>query len=160
MIERKGAEPEKLHVYENECGILFEDPNELGEGLHLAMAWSGNAPGAGSARTGWLQAITAGSTLELMEAARTCTQPTLCWVAADRAGHIGLQGCGRFPKRGSGYDGLTPIPAWDEANHWQGWLSDDLLPREYDPPEGYVATANEERNRPGEPLLVTQPLPD
>ena len=39
---------------------------------------------------------------------------------ADREGHIGLQSCGRIPKRGGGQIGLAPIPAWDESLHWQG----------------------------------------
>jgi penicillin amidase len=34
-----------------------------------------------------------------------------------------------------------------------------LLPRAYDPAEGFIATANEEMNPPGVPMLVTQPLP-
>ena len=94
-----------------------------------------------------------------MRIVRDCQQPTLCWVLADRDGHIGLQSCGRFPKRGRNYIGLTPIPGWDPANHWQGWLPSELLPSSYDPPEGFVATANEEMNSPGLPMLVTQPLP-
>ncbi len=95
-----------------------------------------------------------------MDVVSGCPQPTLCFVFADRLGHVGLQGCGRFPKRGNPDDGLAPLPAWDSANHWRGWLSKDLLPRIYDPPEGFVATANEGWNPPGGPLLVTQLLPD
>jgi penicillin amidase len=70
-----------------------------------------------------------------------------------------LQSCGRFPRRPAGYSGLTPIPAWDPLLHWQGWLPADQLPRRYDPAEGFLATANEEMNPPGLPMLVTQPLP-
>jgi penicillin amidase len=34
------------------------------------------------------------------------------------------------------------------------------LPRVYDPPEGFVASANENINPPGGPQMVTQPVPD
>jgi penicillin amidase len=96
-----------------------------------------------------------------MDYVQQCPQPTLCWVFADKEGHIGMQGCGRFPIRGNGHVGLAPIPAWDEANHWApGWLDRKHLPRVYDPPEGFVATANEEINTPGLPMMMTQPLPD
>jgi penicillin amidase len=46
------------------------------------------------------------------------------------------------------------------ANHWQGWVPTTRLPRIYDPPEGFVASANENINPPGGPALVTQPVPD
>jgi penicillin amidase len=81
-------------------------------------------------------------------------------VFADRAGHIGMQGCGSFPKRRPGLHGLLPIPAWDERNHWQGRIPCHLLPRVYDPPEGFLATANNNINPPGGPEFITLPLPN
>jgi penicillin amidase len=70
-----------------------------------------------------------------------------------------MQCCGRFPKRGGGQIGLAPIPAWDPQNHWQGFVPIEQLPSSYDPPEGFIATANEEKNVPDLPPLVTQLLP-
>ena len=58
---------------------------------------------------------------------------------------------GWFPRRAEAISGLLPIPAWDPANHWRGWLPTSVLPRVYDPPEGFVATANENINPPGGP---------
>jgi penicillin amidase len=160
-LKQKGGGSERLRCYESPQGILEGDPGELGEGLQLAMLWSGNCGGAtsGGSVEAWLKIIAAGSTHEAMESARACQVPTLCWVIADRDGHIGLQTCGRFPVRGGGQVGLAPIPAWDEQNHWRGWLDPRRLPSVLDPPEGYVATANEELNPPGLPMLITQPLP-
>jgi len=146
-------------VYENEQGTLEGDPAEKGAGYHLSIAWSGNFEGSGRAIGSWLQVPAADNAKQAMDEVRLCTQPTLCWVFADVEGHIGLQSCGRFPLRGGGYSGLTPIPAWDEANHWQGWLDPEKLPRVYDPDCGYISTANEEMNPAGGPLLVTQLLP-
>jgi penicillin amidase len=159
-INRKGRKAEVLTVYENEQGVLDGDPDELGPGYHLSVAWAGTHPGAGQAIKTWLDMVAARSVLEATDIVRRCPQPTLCWVMADSDGHIGLQTNGRFPKRGGGYNGLTPIPAWDRHNHWQGFLPASVLPSVYDPPEGFVSTANEEMNPPGGPMLVTQPLPD
>jgi penicillin amidase len=86
--------------------------------------------------------------------------PTLCWIFADREGHIGRQSSGWHPRRGGGYSGLTPIPAWDDRNHWQGRWSSELLPRIYDPPEGFVASANEDINPPGGPQFGTLAVPN
>jgi len=160
VIHRKGAEPETMPVYENDQGVLDGDPAELGAGYQLSVAWSGSFPGSGRAIGTWLEVVGSEDVRQAMEAVRPCPQPTLSWVFADRNGHIGQQCCGRFPKRGGGYNGLTPIPAWDPQNHWQGWLSHDVLPRIYDPPSGFVATANEEQNPSGGPLLVTQTIHD
>jgi penicillin amidase len=146
-------------VFENDQGTLDGCPDTLGPGFHLSVAWSGNRGGSGPAIAAWLKVVSAESTRQAMDIVRECQQPTLCWVFADREGHIGLQTCGRFPRRTPPYNGLTPIPAWDEANHWSGWLDSSHLPSVYDPPEGFLATANEEINPPGLPVLVTQLLP-
>ncbi len=157
---RKGSPEITMQVYQSPQGIIEGTLDEKGKGLHLALAWSGSQQGNGTAISAWLDVIAAENTRAAMRVARDCAQPTLCWVFADADGHIGLQSCGRFPKRGGGQIGLAPIPAWDEANHWQGWIASELLPSIYDPPEGFVATANEEKNPPGLPMLVTQPLND
>ncbi len=97
---------------------------------------------------------------QAMDVAKRCPQPTLCWVMADAQGDIALQACGTFPIRGGGYNGLTPIPAWDPVNHWRGRVDSSELPSRRNPPEGFVASANEECNTLGRPLFVTQPASD
>ncbi len=159
-IGRKGADDKEVAFYENELGVLDADPNDLGEGYQLTLEWTGNAEGNGKAIQAWLDVVRCGETSTAMSIVKKCPQPTLCWVFADIDGHIGLQGCGRFPIRGGGQTGLAPAPAWVESNHWNGWISSDLLPSIYDPECGFVATANEEINQPDGPMFVTQTLPD
>ena len=114
----------------------------------------------GRAISTWLELLRADDVRQAMSTIRECPQPTLCFVLADRDGHIGLQGCGRFPQRINPHAGLLPVPAWEQQNQWSGWLDSKHLPSMYDPPEGFVATANEPRNPPNGPLLVTQIVPD
>jgi penicillin amidase len=159
-IGRKGAAPLVMEVYENDQGILDADLEEAKEGYFLSVAWSGDHGTSEQAITAWLDLIAAKSVAEGMQVARQCPHPTLCFVMADSEGHIGLQSCGRFPKRSDTQAGLLPLPAWDEKNHWQGWLPFDQLPHEFDPPSGFIATANEATNPLNGPLLVTQFLPD
>jgi penicillin amidase len=158
-VRHKGHEAETLRVYSNPQGTLDIDPQPTEPGLYLSTAWTGDDPGAGRSMATWLQIIDCANAACAMDVARECAQPTLCWVFADREGHIGLQGCGWFPRRRPGTHGLLPLPAWDERNHWQGRLPVDQLPRVYDPPQGYIATANENVNRPDGPELVTLPVP-
>ncbi len=95
-----------------------------------------------------------------MDTVRLCPHPSLVWVLADREGHIGLQASGWLPQRGGGNSGIVPVAAWDLENHWQGRVRVDLLPREYDPPIGFVASANEELYRRDGPPLHAHAQPD
>lgn len=158
-IERKGGQPTTMNVHHNELGLLEGDPEELDEGLHLSMAWTGYASGSGKGMATWLEMVASRNTREAMDVARNCPQPTLCWIFADSDGHIGMQTNGRFPNRAPRHNGLVPVPAWEPANHWRGLVDKEALPSVYDPPEGFVATANEDVSPPGGPRLVTQPVP-
>ncbi len=159
-ILRKGADPELLKVYCNPQGTLDGNPDELGEGLQLLAAWTGDSEGSGRSVQTWLELVERRDVLSAMDLVRECPQPTLCWIFADSEGHIGRQANGLFPRRANGHSGLLPIPAWDDANHWQGWLPTEILPRVYDPPEGYVASANEDLRGDDGAMLVTLPVPD
>jgi penicillin amidase len=63
------------------------------------------------------------------------------FVYADVHGHIGYQMAGRIPLRG------RVVPGFRDANtaqdQWQGYIPFDDLPHMYDPPSGYVASANQ-----------------
>ncbi len=159
-ILRKGGPPEQLNVYYNPLGTLDGDPQQVGAGYQLLTAWTGDSGGAERSVQTWLALVDCPDAISAMDIVRECPQPTLCWIFADRAGHIGRQANGLFPQRAPGYTGLLPIPAWDEANHWQGWLPTEVLPRVYDPPEGYVASANEDIRADDGACLVTLPVPD
>ena len=62
-------------------------------------------------------------------------------VFADRAGHIGWTYMGRFPKR-KGFDGMASRSWADASTAWDGFIPPEQLPRLYDPPEGFIVTAN------------------
>lgn len=62
-------------------------------------------------------------------------------VIADREGHIGWTYMGRFPVR-AGFDGLASRYWSDGQLGWQGFIPETALPRLFDPPEGFITTAN------------------
>jgi penicillin amidase len=159
-IVRKGHDAEVLRVHHNEQGTLEADPHTAAAGYYLSTNWIGSQPGAGRSIATWLDLVQSRSVAEAMQIVVDCPAPTLCWIFADRKGHIGQQANGWFPKRPREHSGLLPIPAWDERNHWRGRLSSSLLPSLYDPPCGFVATANEDISPAGGPRLVTLPVPD
>ncbi|WP_040351420.1 penicillin acylase family protein [Blastopirellula marina] len=157
-IGRKGGESETLMVLENPQGTLEADP--AADGYQFSLNWTGTSPGSGAAIGAWLDVIAAPDVASGMEVAEQCPQPTLCWVFADIEGNIGMQGNGRFPVRRSGATGLAPLAAWDEVNHWDGFLPPEYLPSIYNPECGFVATANEEQPVVDGVRVTSQTLPD
>ncbi len=68
--------------------------------------------------------------------------PSQNFVYADVDGHIGYQTPGKIPIRAPGHDGTVPVPGWTGQYEWQGYIPFDRLPSLFDPPQGYIATAN------------------
>ncbi len=75
------------------------------------------------------------------DALRTWHAPGQNVVYADAEGRIGYQCTGRYPIR-RGWDGSMPVPGWDGEHEWEGWIPFEELPWDADPPEGFLATAN------------------
>jgi penicillin amidase len=61
-------------------------------------------------------------------------------IWADRAGNIGWQAVGIAPIRPN-FSGLVPVPG-DGRFEWAGFLPIKEKPHSYNPPEGFIATAN------------------
>lgn len=74
-------------------------------------------------------------------ALRDWTEPALNFVYADRAGNIGYYLAGNIPIRKNG-KGLTPVPGWNADYEWTGYIPFDELPHDYNPPQHFFATAN------------------
>jgi penicillin amidase len=79
--------------------------------------------------------------LEFREALRNWGTPSQNTVYADTAGNIAYTLSGRVPIRSKG-DGLLPVPGWTGEYEWSGFIPFDDLPHLYNPPQGYIATAN------------------
>jgi penicillin amidase len=67
--------------------------------------------------------------------------PGLNYLYADRRGTIGLAPSGFVPRRPN-WDGLLPVPG-DGRYEWNGLMNGTSLPRWSNPPEGWLASANE-----------------
>jgi penicillin amidase len=78
---------------------------------------------------------------EFREALRDWDVPSQNFVYADVEGNIGYQAPGRIPIRASG-DGSIPVPGWTRQFEWVDYIPFDQLPSVFNPPEGYIVTAN------------------
>ena len=75
------------------------------------------------------------------EALQYWDAPAQNFVYADVDGNIGYQMPGRIPIRAKG-NGTLPAPGWNDEYAWTGFIPFDELPTRYNPPEGYIITAN------------------
>lgn len=156
-ILRRGKKPLPCRVHSNELGVLQADPREEGDGIYLSLAWTGRYGGIARSVETWLKLPFAEDVPAAQAVVRDCPQPPLAWIFADRGGNIGRQVNGAFPKRPPHASGLAPLPAWDEANHWQGLLPTSELPSALNPTEGVLVGANEDLSSNSGIALATLP---
>ena len=164
-IKRKNNSSQWLLVNKTECGRL-ECPDHYREGgaapvlengYYLSLSWSGSK-------------VDSNHTMDLLinlpkcktvaEAQKLSAKLFISanWLFSDTSGNIGYQQSGLLPLRQG--KGLLPLCAWEEKNHWQGTLDCQKLHRITNPPEGFLATANNNMNDPNGPLSINLSLGD
>ncbi|HET9908082.1 MAG TPA: penicillin acylase family protein, partial [Anaerolineales bacterium] len=78
---------------------------------------------------------------EFREAAQHFHVPAQNLLYADVEGNIGYQMPGDIPIRANG-EGTFPVPGWTDEYEWTDFIPFEELPFTYNPPEGYIVTAN------------------
>ncbi len=81
--------------------------------------------------------------------------PSQNLIYADVDGNIGYQMPGKIPMRPAGDDGKLPVPGWTGEHEWLGYIPFEDLPYAFNPPEGYIATANNAVVGPEYPYFIT-----
>jgi penicillin amidase len=116
--------------------VIFED-KEKHRAFAARVAWlePGMAPYFGS-----VEYMRAQNWDQFVGALNRWGAPSENQVYADVDGNIGYKPVGLFPRR-TNWDGLLPVPG-DGRYEWEGFFDMDALPQEFNPPRGFVATAN------------------
>lgn len=78
---------------------------------------------------------------EFRDALRDWDVPPQNFVYADQQGNIGYIMAGAIPIRKKG-QALVPSPGWSGDYEWTGTIPFDELPQTYNPPQHFIATAN------------------
>ena len=128
-------------------GPVVTPVEEWTGGEVIALRWAGHDP---ARTTAAFPALNRASNWdEFVRAVEDLDSPNLNVVYADTAGHIGYILGGRIPLRGKGKrPPLLPVPGWTGEWDWTGELAFSEHPRVFDPPQGYIVTANN-RQAPG-----------
>jgi len=105
----------------------------------LALRWVGAEPGT----AGYLASLSldrARNWQEFEDAMARWKVPSENIVYADRSGNIGEHSTGLAPLR-ENWNGLLPVPGVG-GYEWEGFVPNAELPHSFNPPAGFVATAN------------------
>ncbi|HEX8760326.1 MAG TPA: penicillin acylase family protein [Pseudonocardiaceae bacterium] len=138
QIPVAGEKPRNVELPFTRHGPVIKVDGQRNLAYAVRTAWlqPGMSPYYGS-----LRLLRARNFAEFQGSMRNWGAPTLNQVYADTRGNIGWVPGGLAPRR-QGYDGLLPVPG-DGRYDWSGFYDGDDLPRAYNPPQGFIATANQ-----------------
>jgi penicillin amidase len=105
----------------------------------LALRWTSLEPD--TMMQGLFDMNRARNCQEFREALRQWMAPVQNVAYADTEGNIAYSFPGKVPIRAQG-DGQVPVPGWTDEYEWIGYIPFEQLPHLYNPPQGYIATAN------------------
>ena len=165
MIKVGGGEPVEVTVRSTRHGPIITDA--YGKLANFDMKSGVSLPGPYAISLRWtalepshiFQAIwgfnKAANWDEFRQAARMLNVPAQNLLYADVEGNIGYQMPGNVPIRTKG-DGTLPVPGWTGEYEWSGYIPFEELPYSFNPPKGYIVTANNAVVGEEFPYLITK----
>jgi len=151
-VHVKGAKPVELELrYTRHGPVIYED---LGRRRAFALKWVGSEPGS----AGYLGSLWMNRAKNWDDYRRAVTGwkvPSANLVYADKAGNIGWTATALTPQRRNGF-GLVPSPGASKEYDWAGYLTEAMLPREFNPERGYIGTANSNILPDGYPFFISR----
>jgi len=136
---RKPLDPVRIQVRRSRLGPVVSDALRAVD-QPVSLRWPGLDPGDTSYE-GIFRLAYAKNWQEFNLALGSLVAPAINVVYADTANNIGYVAAGRIPKRNSG-DGTLPVPAADSRYEWQGYIPFAEMPRAFNPPNGFLVSAN------------------
>tara|TARA_R110002072_G_scaffold64203_7_gene159847 strand:- start:7750 stop:9939 length:2190 start_codon:yes stop_codon:yes gene_type:complete len=156
VIKRKKSNDFVWEIFETENGVIERDPfKPLTNGLYLSRAWSAYQFDTHTTIDALMKLP---FTQDAKQAAKECQKVFIScnWVLSDIEGNVIYQQSGHLPNRS--HSGLYPLPGWDSNNAWSGLQDKEDLSFLENPPEGFIATANDDWNQKGKPLSINLPM--
>jgi penicillin amidase len=151
---RSRPDPVRVQVRSTLRGPIISDV--LGPGLFdqpVALRWTALDPGDSSYEA--LFRLNYADDWSGFKAALAYhVAPVLNMLYADNKGNIGYLGAGRVPVRSKGI-GALPVPAWTGDYRWTGYVPAASMPQSWNPPQGYIVSANNRVAGPGYPYFIS-----
>jgi penicillin amidase len=140
-IPIKDRQPERFVIRATAHGPVVNDIHEIApkDSFAVSFRWTGFE------MTDEMRAVSrlnrAKTWEEFLQAMRHFKVPNQSVIYADIAGNIGYYSCGLVPIRRDG-KGFLPYAGWENAGDWIGMIPFEQMPHVYNPPQNFVATAN------------------
>jgi penicillin amidase len=139
IVVKGEDEPIRWAARSTRHGPLISDVSDTGS--PLALQWTALQPGD-TTIDAFIGLNYAADWEDFTDAMAKFVTPSQSFVYADVEGNIGYYAPGNIPIRVEGHDGRVPVPGWASEYEWQGFVLFAELPHAFNPPEGYIATAN------------------
>lgn len=136
LIRVKGKAPVEFRHWITRHGPLVVD----NAAEHISLKWT--AAQSGNFQFPFVEIDRAKNWGEFTAALTRFPGPGQNFVYADRAGNIGYHATGKLPVRRN-YQGGVPVDGSSGEFEWDGYIPFDQLPSAYNPPDGYIVTANQ-----------------
>ncbi len=158
VIRPKKKAPLTLRIYENEQGTLEGEPEQDGYYLNMAQATRVYPGTMASSIDGFFGLLRADDSRTAIDCFKKLRFMPGNWIVADSEDNIGYQLAASVPKRRDGASGLLPLRAWQPEDAWQGLVPPEQLPAQFNPPQGFVHTANDDKNHLAKLNAMTVPM--
>jgi penicillin amidase len=151
QINVAGGDPIIIEIRHTRHGPIFSDIDdafddiaettdlEVPDNYAVSVRWT--ALETTEVFSTFLELSVAENWIDFRNALKKFAVPAQNFVYADVDGNIGYQTPGRIPIRAGG-DGLLPVPGWTDDYEWLGYIPFEELPNSFNPPQGYLVTAN------------------
>jgi len=157
-IKVAGAADVTLTVRSTGHGPIVTDVDDRLKSLYTpySLRWAATAQPNG-ALDAFLGLDTAKNYTDFRAALSVYGAPAQNFVYADVDGNIGYQAPGWIPIRADKNDhGDRPVPGYDGLHEWTGFIAFNDLPRVYNPPSGFIVSANNELVDSAYPHFIAQ----
>lgn len=139
-IKVKDGEPVECQLKATRSGIVVTDIHPAADkDTVVTMRWVGQIPSDEFAA--YHQLMKATDWAQFTDALRHFKVPAQNFTFASTSGDIGYYLAGRVPIRNR-TTGILPHRGWEQIGQWTGEIPFEKLPHLLNPPEGYLATAN------------------
>lgn len=136
VILVKGGNPIETLTWVTRHGPVFDTEH----GTVMTLKWAAAEPNL--FHNIFLDVDRASNWTEFLAAVSRFGGPGQNFVYADVDGNIGYHASGKLPIRRN-YMGDVPADGWTGENEWDGYVPFEELPQIYNPPSGYLVTANQ-----------------
>jgi penicillin G amidase len=139
-IRVRGGSSETEEVIVTRHGPIINGMLETPPERTYALKWTANETSGSTFQSVWSINM-ARDCYEFREGLRLWSTPVLNVVYADVDGNIAYTLAGKVPIRADGH-GEVPVEGWSGACEWIGTIPYEEMPHLFNPPSGFIATAN------------------